>query len=313
MNPNKQALTSRMISTIVFVLLGNVGLPCWAVIVLVENQDEPIRGILVDENSVSIEVHEHLPNGTVTKHTIPRVTIDEIVRAVNNERLAGLSPDEPEAYRSYAEDLAIKTEDPEAPVAAIRLYLIAAYLKPNELGRSCLLGMAGLARTPAEERSFRAMAFVLDPTNDLSVLKAPKVKAATFTGVTDLEKRSLRTAIQLLRTGKLDDAEKYFRRPPVEAAAAYYSHIVSKEDYNEAHEANGRLTPRLLRKLLTLEIVLSGITTTEVASESTGFTPWSRLVARDDLTPITPQTLTTITEFDPREQLFRNGKWVVVD
>ncbi len=303
----------RTIAFIAFLLFANIGLPCWAVIVLVENRDEPIRGVLAEENASSIEVHELLPNGTVTKHSIPRVTISELIRAIDPEQLAALTPERPEAYRRYAEDLAIKTEDPEAPVEAIRLYLIAAYLKPDELGRSCLLGMAGLARSPAEERSFRAMAFVLDPAHDPSVLKPPKVKASTFTGVTDLEKRSLRTGVQLIRAGKLDDAKKYFQRPPVQAAAASYSHIVSKADYDEAAEANGRLTPRLLRKFVTLEIALSGITTTEVATESMDVAPWSQLIARDDSEPITPQTLTTITEFDPRAQLYRDGKWVETD
>jgi len=46
------------------------------------------------------------------------------------------------------------------------LYLIAAYRNPQELGRSSLLGMTALARTPAEERRFRAMTYLLGDDHD---------------------------------------------------------------------------------------------------------------------------------------------------
>jgi hypothetical protein len=232
-----------------------------------------------------------------------------MIRAVEPERLVALKPEAPEGYRSYAEDLAGKTEDPEARVMAIRLYLIAAYLEPDELGRSCLLGMAGLARTPKEERAFRAMAFSLDPDHDPSLLKTPKTTAADFTGIKDVDRQALRTALQLLRSGKLVEARRFFQRPAIQAAATHYSHIISESEYQEAIRAAGRLTPRLLRKFLTLEITLSVTSPTAASDEPPDFAPWSQLVARDDTAPVISQSLTTLTEFDPRQLIFREGKW----
>jgi hypothetical protein len=295
---------------LIFLVIGSMSVPCWGVIVFQKNQDEPIRGFLINENAVSIEVHEPLPSGDVRKHILPRVSIDDIIRAVDLERLAALKPEAPEDYRSYAEDLAVKTEDPEARHMAIRLYLIAAYLKPDELGRSCLLGMAGLARTPEEERAFRAMSFSLDPDHDPSLLKTPKLTPSEFTGINDSNRQALRTALQLLRTGQLNDARRFFSRPPVQAAATYYSHIISETEYQEAIRAEGRLTPRLLRKFLTLEITLSATVPTEVSDEPPDFVPWSQTIARDDTKPVISQTLTTLTEFDPRNPIYRDGKWV---
>ena len=299
----------RMPAILIFLVIGSISVPCWGVIVFTKNRDEPIRGFLIGENAISIEVHEPLPSGDVRKHILPRVSIDDIIRAVDPERLAALKPEAPEDYRSYAEDLAVKTEDPEARAMAIRLYLIAAYLKTDELGRSCLLGMAGLARTPEEERAFRAMSFSLDPDHDASLLKAPKLTASGFTGIKDGDRQALRTALQLLRSGKLNEAGRHFSLPPVQAAATYYSHIISESEYQDAIRAAGRLTPRLLRKFLTLEITLTATVPTEASDEPSAFAPWSQLIARDDTKPVIPQTLTSLTEFDPRQSVYRAGEW----
>ncbi|MCA9122937.1 MAG: hypothetical protein H6822_06790 [Planctomycetaceae bacterium] len=301
----------RLVIGITLLLVLSPAVPSWGVIVLLKNQDEPVRGTLVHEDGVHVEVHESLPNGDIRKHVFPRVSIEDMIRAVDTERLAALNPDSPADYRSYAEELAGKTEDPEARVAAIRLYLIAAYLQPNDLGRSCLLGMAGLARSPEEERAFRAMAFSLDPGHDTSLLKTPTATVAEFAGITDADRAALRTTLQLLRSGKLVEARRFTQRPPVQAAANYYSHIVADSDYKEAFDLAGRLSPRLLRKFLTLELLLSAASTNGRNEEDETYVPWSQLIARDDTQPTTPQSLTTVTEFDPRQSTYRDGKWIV--
>lgn len=302
---------SRTLGLAIFLLFGATSDPCWGVIVFQKNVDEPIRGFLIEENAVSIEVHEPLPSGDVREHILPRVAIDDIIRAVDPDRLTALKPDTPEGYRSYAEDLAVKTEDPEARAVAIRLYLIAAYLDPSGLGRSCLLGMAGLARTPAEEKAFRAMAFSLDPDHDPALLKSPKSTVSSFTGIKANDREGLRIAVRLLRSGKLEDARRYFSRPPVQAAATYYSHIISESEYQEAIRAAGELGPRLLRKFLTLEIALSTVSPVAVADDPSGFAPWSQLIARDETQPVRPQGFATLTEFDPSQSVFHDGKWHV--
>ncbi len=300
---------NRILLLLLFVGIGSVSVPCRGVIVFQKNKDEPIRGFLIHEDGVSIEVHEHLPSGEIRKHVLPRIVIDDIVRAVDSERLAALTPGAPDDYRSYAEDLAVKTEDPEARVMAIRLYLIAAYLDPDELGRSCLLGMAGLARTPDEERAFHAMAFSLDADHDPALLKAPKVTASAYTGLKAIDRQALRTAVRLLRSGKMAEAERYFSRPAVRAAATYYSHVISEAEYQEAVRVEGRLSDRLLRKFLTLELTLSDTEATETTDKSPAVAPWSQLIARDDTAPITPRSLLAITEFDPRKSVYQEGKW----
>ncbi len=303
-------MTARQLALLVFVAANLVCLPGRAVIVFQKNSEEPLRGILVREDTISIEVHELLPSGEIRKHILPRVSIDDMLRAVDPERLAGLDPAEPESYRSYAEDLAVKTEDPEARVFAIRLYLIAAYLKPHELGRSCLLGMASLARTPEEERAFRAMAFSLDADHDPALLKAPRFASAELVGLKEADRRALKNALQALRNGRTIEARRHFARPTVQETLVYYTHLVTPLDLQEALRAEGRLPTDLLRKFLTVELALSSSSVSQVVDEASDFTPWSRIIARNDVTPIKPQSLLTITEFDPRQSLYRDGQWI---
>lgn len=283
--------------------------PASAAIVFVKGQSQPLRGFLVQETDSLVVVREVLPSGATRDHRLQRDQIEDILRTVSAERLAGLSPDDPAEYRHYAEELAIKKEDPEARATAMRLYLIAAWLQPEELARSCLLGMADLARTPDEERSCRALAFLLDPGHDATLLKpaSPTPPAA----IPEADRSALRIALRHLRSGRENAARSILERESIRAAAAHYGHILDREDYQALLRASGRLTPALRRKMLKLEIALSSAGAAEPADDPTRPAPWSELMAREQFSPVTSLSLAGITEFDPRACLYRDGQWVV--
>jgi len=284
--------------------------PAWAVIVFLKNRPEPIRGFLIQEDAIRVVVNELLPNGEAREQILPRVKIDDIIQAVSAERLSQLDPADPAGYRSYAEDLAIKREDPEARVTALRLYLLAAHLRPHELGRSCLLGMAALARTTAEERACRAVAFLLDSAHDPSLLKAVATASADMPGIPNSDRTALSNALRHLRSGRSDAARGILQRESVRAAAARYAHLLSHEDYEAALSSTGRLSPSLLRKVLALEVALSPAARRSTLEPLAKAAPWSETVARGDTTPAQTLSLETLTEFDPRACVFQDGKWV---
>src|SRR6187200_2745770 len=94
-------------------LLG-ITVPCEAVIILEKNASEPVRGYLVEANDVRVVVDVVLPNGEIRQQTFPRASIVEMIQAVSREKLETLSADRPQDYRDYAEELAGKTNDPDA-------------------------------------------------------------------------------------------------------------------------------------------------------------------------------------------------------
>ena len=279
--------------------------PAWAVIIFEKGKDQPTVGYLVRHDANVVVFREVLPNGTTRMRELPHAQVDDLVISVSPERLESLAPDKPEAYRDYAEELAEKRKDPDARDTSLRLYLIAAYLDPERLGRSCLLGMAALARSPAEERRFRAMAFLLDPNHDRSLLKpgAPGGRGA----VVDAQAReALLKALRAFRRGDRRIAMLQAKRPVVKNALDAFSDVLAYDEFTDPKKNHSE---GVLRKVLTLELLLGQPGEPVRALPKASPDRWSRIVERDGTAPVPSLTLESLTEFDPRQCIFRNGRW----
>lgn len=276
-----------------------------------KGSDEPlhVRTIREDERNLVVGIPQ--ADGTFQQRVFARVEVDEVIRTVKPERLEALSPDNATAYRDYAEELAEKRVDPDARDAAVRLYVIAAYLDPEKLGRSSLLGLTALARTPAEERKYRAMVYLLDPKHDRSVLKRPAEAGAA--GVAGESREKLLSMIRYLRRGNRRIAERMAERSDAEALFARYGGEVSHEEFLDVCRSSEGLSPGTLAKLLRLEIRLSGgppIADGDTSSAADKRPSWSAAIAAGNTDPVPSLTLETLTEFDPRNCVYRDGKWV---
>ena len=304
--PTTQRPTS---ATLLAAILIMAAAPAEAVIVFEKGSKVPIRGHLVEANDVYLIVRVVLPNGQKEERRLLRAKIEEPIIAVRPERLASLKPDTPAAYRDYAEELAEKREDPDARETAIRLYLIAAYLDPRELGASCLRGMIPLARSPDEERRFQAMAYLLDRDHDRSLLKASVAPAPVVEGLTDQERSLLRTLLRMLRTQRTAEARNMMSQDTVRAALAKASAFVGAEELAEAARGDATLSVPTLRKILSLELLLSGAPLPSREEAASRPMSWSRIVALGRVQPLAPLSLETLTEFDPSLCCYRDGKW----
>lgn len=280
-----------------------------AAILFLKGSDEPLHVRTIRENETSILVGVPQADGSLDERLIERRMIDQWIPTVSSERLAALDPDKPAMYRDYAEELAEKKIDPDARAAAIRLYLIAAYLEPDNLGRSSLLGMTSLARSPGEERRIRAMAYLLDPKHDRSVLKsASSVREGPDENA---DRQALIDAVRLLRQGKHRVAERIARRPGVAAAFARYGRTFSREEFLDACNAPAAIDNTTLARLIHFELQLTGAKTGGSDSGEADAAPsWSATLESGNVDPVPALTLQTLTEFDPEKCVYRDGKWV---
>jgi hypothetical protein len=207
--------------------------PAAAVIIFLKGQELPLRGYLVRETDDVVVFRQLLESGEERRRTLSKSDIDDLIISVSDERLESLNRSDPQAYREYAEELSEKRKDPDAQQTAIRLFLIAAYLDTDQLGRSCLLGMAGLARDEAERRRFMAMAFLLDPKHDSSLIKSrptaapPSSSPAVDVKVADAVVRALR----LLRQGQKRDAMTQARRGRLKERLAQVTDKITYEEF----------------------------------------------------------------------------------
>lgn len=287
---------------------------CEAVIIIEKGTAEPIRGFLVDANDVRVIVDVLAPDGQTKRRIFPRASLEEMIQAVSPEKLQSLRSDQPEAYRDYAEELAGKTNDPDARQTALRLYQIAAHLAPQKLGRSCLLGMIALARSPNEERKFRAAAYLLDPDHDRSVLHSSKAAGVGRMKLSDEQRQQLRQLLRALREGRIADARTTGKRASLQEPLKQIAPFLTLSDFDDLRNGDS-LPPNLLYKVLSVELAIdpfaNGRRSGDSLDENAPRPPstWSKLSDPKFTDPAPELTLELLTEFDPRQCHYRNGKW----
>jgi hypothetical protein len=210
--------------------------PAGAVIIFLKGVDQPIRGYLLRESERSLLIDQVLPDGSTQKRRLAQSEIEDLLKTVSTERLAELDPEEPDRYREYAEELAEKWKDPEARATAIRLFLIAADLEPQRLGRSCLLGMVPLASSEAQRRRFQAMAYLLDGSHNPRLLSMPVTPRARPKQLDPKQAKFVLRALRLLRQGKRREARTQARRSKMEQRLGKLTATITYEEFEQACE-----------------------------------------------------------------------------
>lgn len=207
-----------------------------AVTLVMKEDGATVRGILVRRYATGIVIDQMGADGKLQRRDIPLFKIDLVLDPIDRERLSALRPDKPQDYRIYAEELAGKKADPDARAMAIRLFLIAATLDRESLGRSSLLGMAALARDELEQRRFQAMVYLLDEKHDRRLLETKSASAvsAPISEPTDGAEARVVQAMRFLRQGKLKEARNLSRREGFKDVLSSHPELLSWEDFNEA-------------------------------------------------------------------------------
>lgn len=290
-----------------------------AAVVLLKESDEPLMGPIVKDQADRIVIRETLPDGSQRERSIARADVAEVIVTVDPARLAALDPSRPADYLEYAEDLAEKRRDPEALEAALRLYGIAAWLAPERHGRSALLGMAAIARSPEEGRGFRALAYLLDEGRDPQLLRdsdppgaRAKPAATVRTGLTD---DGLLEAVRQLRRGARSVARRLAERPETKAEFGRLQGILTYDEFL-AGCLDSAPPDTLLRALLQAELALTPVesgesaTTGAAAATSSAGAGWSADLLDSPARPLPVLSLGRITEFDPRAHRYVDGRWV---
>jgi hypothetical protein len=265
----------------------------------------PLLGKIVQRSEQQLMVETWDRTQGVRERIVPLASVGEIQETVAITKLAELSPENPAGYRDYAEALAAKSADLEARETALRLYTIAFALQRNELGKSCLLGMIALARSPQEEQKFRAALYVVDSEMPLSQVKATAIQETELSTQKELEDCLLQ-----LRKGEKSAAKRILERAPVKALCYQLQGFLSYESLVEACSEDTVSMDRQ-RQLLQLEVELrvrrlpsfALLDGTQPASQ------WSQEVKRGGDAPVLVLDLEHLTEFDPQATKFSNRQW----
>ncbi len=299
-----------------FVLALSIALiarPAHAIVVFMKGNDTPLMGFYVRQNETTLTIQVPLANGLRQERVLVKSEIDDFLLTVESERLEKLDPDDPQGYRNYAEELTEKRQDPEARETSIRLYLIAAHLDRDGLGRSSMLGLINLARHADEESRFRAMAYLLDPEHDARVLVRPDPVKRKPNSIDSATRLGMLNAVGSLRRGRKASARDALRPPEVRQGFEFFAELITLKEFEDAVSAE-ELSPTILRKLILLELaLLPSAGELEQPTIETDTHSWLEAIRRDGSQPVPILALERLTEFDPHHCFFRNGKWGSTD
>lgn len=328
-----------------------------AVAIEFENGINVVRGFVVKDDGKKLSVRIE---GKAAPDDYDKAKI-KIIFQPDYARLEKLSPENPKAYRDYADELARRQSDPESQYFALRLYLIAAHLDPEKLGRSSLLGMSAIAKSPGKARKYRAMAYLLDPKTDAALLKKdgpPPFGKGKDAKDADNALRSFQQALRLFRTGHLKDARQFATQPGVDkffdaapgmlepkaflqvcdqaecSTCKTTKHVRcpdcegKKTAFNFGNEkcftcaGSGQIlcrscdgtgaSPSVIENHLPI-ILRTELWAAELFTGEPSDLPvpggWGATYQSRQMNPVPVLSLETITEFDPRQCLFRDYAW----
>ncbi len=291
-----------------------IAAPAHAIVILKKGAKEPLFGHLVRQTDAAVVIRETTDTGGVRETTIPRSEIDELLVTVSPERLTALDPAQPQLYREYAEELAEKARDPEARETAIRLFHISAYRGDGKLRKSALLGLTGLASSPAQARQWRAAAYLLDPAHDRATLEQSSAPVFASSPASRAAVAELLRAVRAVRQAKPSETRRILDGETVTPAFILIAKTITREELL-ALATTKPLADATLRQLLAAEVKLEQALVSQAPTPpptaETITTSWRTALRPGGLAPLPSLDLLHLTPYDPRASVFRGGKWVV--
>ena len=301
--------------SLVSIALGSVSSLSGAV-VTIKGKKDVLYAIIVSDRPDGLTVDVDDGRGGLTRQTIPKNQVEDVIPTISPDRLTALSPDRPTEYRVYAEELAEKRVDPEARQTAERLFLLAAKLDPAGEGRSAMLALATLV-PPERAGAVRAVGFLIDPAHDRTILTpAGRTRETPATTAPPVDQDTLRLRALVL-AGRLRRKEYATAAPMWNEPATQAKLVTAIPDFPvDAVEAvladSGVLKSEVLLALVRAERVLrAGTTASAPASAAAGgdasSDPLPALVGGAEPVPVL--SLEAVSPYDLGQTVYRDGAW----
>lgn len=333
----------RPILILLFLVL--IPMPAWSIII--ETTDgKTIRGHFIEKQPLHVVLRV---DGSNEKIRVENNKIKKLIQVVKTSRLGELDPKKPGEYFVYATELSGQAEDPEARDMAIRLFLISAHLQPERHGAAALTAASRLARSQQEERALRVLAHFYQSDKAFEPPKTsakvdetdPTVREQFIKALSLLRRGETEEALKVAKTPQIKELfaatprlmtfaefEQMCRKHPMcscKTGRIFCGHCAGKGRF-DCRECAGKgwtlcqkcqgnpkqvpLTPTQRNTILQLELLHLENPQQKLTQMKQEKSDWSLLIGNGNTTPISVLKLQEITEFDPRQCLFRGGEWI---
>lgn len=285
-------------------------------VVWVKSQPTPLFGQVITNTPEQVQIRL-IENGQPGKtKSIERSMVEQIVINIDAKRLAGLSPDNPQDYRDYAEELASQTIDPAARELARRLFLISAKIAEDksetDVCASALSGLISLTDAESERRQLEMLQFLVNP-------EANEPESNSESGRADhspskLENEMMLRLVRAIRREDSDQAIRLLGSQSNRVAIRKWSEICTPEEFDQIAKVN-RPSKSQLGKMLQIEwqILTAMRQSPDMKSgkiKTRRVETWGDFASQDSGNPRLVPSFENVTAMDPRKSIFRNGRWM---
>jgi hypothetical protein len=294
------------------------------VLVLNDSNAPPVYGRIIEQTEQTVVLDEISGSDLFASKRVEFATneIQLIIKNFDERRLADLDPADLSAYRDYAEELAAQQADPVARGLAIRLLMIVAYgagdsASGQSMKRGALKGLMDLARNERETQGFRTLFAMYGGEVDL-LERSQTVDTAEVQSDPGNNDDVMLKIVRLLRQGANSKVLLELEDKSNATAIERWADICGPTDLARMAKQN-RLQTEDLRRLLTIELAIeNGQTAEQVISsqKSSGDNlpyDWGADAERTVPALLRLPRLQRITEFDPRDKIYRDGRWIRPD
>lgn len=276
------------------------------------DRSEPIFGMVVEQNDQSLRLNQTSDGINFVEVELKRAEVQSVVLNFDAARLERLSPDRLADYYNYAEELLPQAKDPVARRLAIRLFVIVAgNSKQDRVRSAAIASLVRLANSKTERARWRMLQYLETGSPNLNAAQSQDRSGSIKQLATEEQRRGLVQLLQSLRRGETVNLNAV--DPIVRKTAALWSELCPWEELQQISKSN-RIGDEQLQRLVEFEYAVRQLDQQPtVGSNEDRDSPvaasWQQLASRIEIDRVKIPSIGNATEFDPRESVFRDGRW----
>lgn len=275
-------------------------------------ESDPIFGLVVNRDEQAMRFNQTHDGVSFKTVTLKLSSVQSMVINFDVDRLQSLSPDRLKDYRDYAEELTSQAKDPVARRLALRLFVIVAgNSKDRRVRDAALASIVGLANSEEERRRWKTL-YYLETGNQGSMPRDPSDRTGSPAELSSVQqRRELVGLLQSLRKGETVRFESI--APSLRETASLWSEVCSWEELVQISKSNF-VNDEQLQRIVAFEYEIRKIDQQPAPDAHETSSPsvvasWPELANRIAIDRVEIPSIRNATQFDPRQSIFRDGKW----
>lgn len=261
----------------------------------------PAYGIVESADANTIRFRRTADGKKYELVSIDRKSVESIAINFDSKRLEALVPGAWQSWYEYAEELTSQSRDPVARHLAMRLLVIVAGNSTDANQRDAALAdLISLSRNVDESKKLKQLRFL-----ESGIRQASEQEVLASKTLHSTDRLAAIKLVQAIRNDR--EVVEPTLDAQIKKTIEAFSDVCSWQELVQISKSN-RIGDQQLRQLVALEFRLRIGNAAQTKNESSKES-WHLLASRGGKSSIVLPTIENVTEFDPGQTRFVNGKW----